>query len=108
MAKDPDIESALSDLMAQEGIPRRRRIQRLRDLIESKDLSAVSKGLDMSWKLEGAYAPERQIIEVDHVQLQVDLHKAIEALRKQQGLEPGAELTNIPKLTDPNIIDAEA
>jgi hypothetical protein len=59
MAKDPDVEQALSDIMAQEAIPRRRRIQRLRDLIESKDLTAVSKGLDMSWKLDGSYAPEK-------------------------------------------------
>lgn len=86
LAKDPDIEAALSDLMSQEGIPRRRRIQRLGDLIESNDLSAVSRGLDMSWKLEGAYAPERVSIEVDHVQLVVDLHKAIEAMKKEQDI----------------------
>ena len=61
MAKDPDIEQALSDIMAQEAIPRRRRIQRLRDLIESKDLSAVSRGLDMSFKLDGSYSPEKHI-----------------------------------------------
>jgi len=101
MAKEPDIEKALSDIMAQEGIPRRRRIQRLRHLIESQDLSAVSRGLDMSWKLEGAYAPERVNIEVDHRQLVVDLGKACEALRKEQGLEPG----EIPKLAGPNVID---
>ena len=105
MQKDPDVTLALTDLMAQEAIPRRRRIQRLRDLIESKDLSAVSRGLDMSWKLEGAYAPERVNIEVDHRTLVVDLGKAIEALRKEQGLPPGAELKDIPKLSDPDVID---
>lgn len=60
MAKDPDVEQALCDIMAQEAIPRRRRVQRLRDLIESKDLTAVSRGLDMSWKLDGSYAPENK------------------------------------------------
>ena len=105
MQKDPDVTLALTDLMAQEAIPRRRRIQRLRDLIESKDLSAVSRGLEMSWMLEGAYAPERVNIEVDHRHLVVDLGKAIEALRKEQGLEPGAELKDIPKLSDPDVID---
>lgn len=59
MAKDPDISTALSDVMSQEGIPKRRRIQRLGDLIESNDLSAVSRGLDMSWKLDGSYVPDR-------------------------------------------------
>ena len=65
MAKDPDIELALADIMAQEAIPRRRRVQRLRDLIESKDLSAVSRGLDMSWKLDGSYSPEKHDVIVD-------------------------------------------
>ena len=101
MQKDPDVTLALTDLMAQEAIPRRRRIQRLRDLIESADLSAVSRGLDMGFRLEGAYAPERVNIEVDHRQLVVDLGKACEALRKEQGLEPG----EIPKLAGPNVIE---
>ena len=33
----------------------------MRDLIESKDLSAVSRGLDMSFKLDGSYSPEKHI-----------------------------------------------
>ena len=36
LSKDPDIQLALADLMAQEEIPRRRRIRRLRDLIEKQ------------------------------------------------------------------------
>jgi predicted transcriptional regulator len=80
MAKDPDIGQALSDIMAQEAIPRRRRIQRLRDLIESQDLSAVSKGLDMSWKLDGSYAPEKidvvgQIASVHALIMEIKEHK---------------------------------
>ncbi len=67
MMKDPDVSQALSDLMAQEGIPQRRRVQRLKHLIECNDLTAVSKGLDMSWKLDGSYAPER------HVNLNIDV-----------------------------------
>lgn len=64
MAKDPDVTAALEDIMSQEGIPRRRRIQRLKDLIESNDLSAVSRGLDMSWKLDGSYVPEKLDVNV--------------------------------------------
>ncbi|MCX5825639.1 MAG: terminase small subunit [Deltaproteobacteria bacterium] len=96
MAKEPDIATALADIMAQEGIPLRRRIKRVRDLIESADLSAASRGLDMSFKLDGAYAAEKIQVQVDHVQLKVDLNKAIEALRKEQGLEPGAKIIDIP------------
>ena len=61
LSKDPDVQVALSDLMAQEEIPRRRRIQRLKDLIESKDPSVVSKGLDLSWRLDGSYAPQKRL-----------------------------------------------
>jgi hypothetical protein len=97
MAKELEITTALSDIMAQEAIPRRRRIQRLRDLIESQDLSAVSRGLDMSWKLEGAYAAEKVLVAVDFPQMQVDLAKACDAMRAEGG--------DFPKLNDPNIID---
>ena len=97
MAKEQDITTALADIMAQEGIPLRRRIQRVRDLIESADLSAASRGLDMSFKLDGAYAAEKIQVQVDHVQLKVDLDKAIEALRKEQGLQSG-EVIDIPKV----------
>jgi len=57
LMKDPDIGMAIQDLMAQEGITRRRRVQRLRDMIESKDLSIAGRGLDMGFKLAGDYAP---------------------------------------------------
>ena len=43
MSKEPEIEVALADIMASEGIPKRRRIQRLRDLIESRVLAAAKK-----------------------------------------------------------------
>jgi hypothetical protein len=45
--------------MHQVGIGRRRRIERLRDLIEANDLGIVAKGLDMANKLTGDYAPEK-------------------------------------------------
>jgi len=84
MAKDPDVAAALTDIMSQEGISRRRRIQRLRDLIESKDLTAVSKGLDMSWKLDGSYAPEKLDVmgQMASVLATVAEIRALEAERK--------------------------
>jgi len=106
LMQDPDVKVAINDLMAQEKIPLRRRIQRLRDMIECPDLSIAGKGLDMSFKLSGSYAAEKVEVQVDHRVLQLDLNKAIEALRKEQGLEPG-EAIDIPKMKDPNIIDAE-
>lgn len=54
----------------------------MRGLIESKDLSAVSKGLDMSWKLYGSYAAEKVQVSVDYPQLQVDLHAVCERMKE--------------------------
>ena len=59
LSRDPDINLAIQDLLAQKGIPKRRRIQRLRDMIECADLSIAGKGLDLSFKLAGDYTPER-------------------------------------------------
>jgi len=59
LMRDPDIGHAIQDLMHTEGIGRRRRIQRLRDMIECPDLSVAGKGLDMSFKLTGDYAPQQ-------------------------------------------------
>ena len=56
---DPDVNLAIADLLAQEGIPKRRRVQRLRDMIECPDLAIAGRGLDMGFKLAGDYAPQQ-------------------------------------------------
>ncbi len=66
LMKDPDINKAIHDLMYSEGLGKRRRIQRLRDMIECQDMSAVGKGLDMSFKLAGDYSPEKFEVISDH------------------------------------------
>jgi len=66
--QDPDVRLALSDLMAQEGLGRRNRIKRLKDMIFSEDFPSVGRGLDMSFKLDGSYAPEEvHVIQYDPV-----------------------------------------
>jgi hypothetical protein len=59
LMQDPDIQAAIHDLMHQTGIGRRRRIERLRDMIESNDLSVVGRGLDMANKMTGEYVQEQ-------------------------------------------------
>ncbi len=56
--KDPDTNTAIQDLLHQEGIGRRYRIQRLKKVIDAADLGISSKGLDMSFKLTGEYGQE--------------------------------------------------
>jgi len=77
MAKEPDIALAVADLMSQEGIPRRRRIQRLATLIESNDLSIVSRALEQSWRLDGSLAPEKHLhVNVDIAPVDLSRYKS--------------------------------
>ena len=64
LANDPDVSTAINNLMHQEGIGRRYRVKRLRDVINAADLGIVSKGLDMASKLTGDYAPEKLDVNV--------------------------------------------
>jgi hypothetical protein len=99
MSKEPEIETALADIMASEGLTRRRRVQRLKALVESKDLGAASRALDMSFKLDGSYVTEKPFIQVDFKQMQVDVDKAIDAM-----IEAGL----MPRIKDPEAIDIES
>jgi len=96
MQKEPDIREALSDLMAQEGIPRRRRIQRLRDLIESKDMTAASRGLDMSFKLDGSYAPEK----IDMQAQMAETHQLLFLIKEYKKAKKAGEDINLPALPE--------
>ncbi len=59
LSHDPDVSEAITDLMHQEGIGRRVRVKKLKDVINAADLGIASKGLDMANKLSGDYAPEK-------------------------------------------------
>jgi predicted transcriptional regulator len=52
--RDEDMHVALGDLLAQEGIGRRRRVQRMAELIESRDTSAVCRMLELAAKMDGS------------------------------------------------------
>lgn len=95
MLKDPDVKLALCDLMAQEGIGRRRRIQRLRDLIESNDLSAVSSGLNIAGKMAGDFIERVEVDVVDVRQLSMSFSEALQAMRESsrtaRDITPGVD-----------------
>jgi len=60
MAK-PEIKMSITELMEHCGIDKPYRIRRLKQVIDSSDLNIAHKGLDMSFKLDGSYAPEKHI-----------------------------------------------
>jgi predicted transcriptional regulator len=57
----PDIQMSITELMEHCGIDRHYRIRRLKNIIDSSDLNIAHKGLDMSFKLDGSYAPEKHL-----------------------------------------------
>lgn len=64
LMKEPDVATAISDLLAQEGLSKRARIKRLSEVVNAKDLAIASRGLDLSWKLDGSYAPTQVDVQV--------------------------------------------
>jgi hypothetical protein len=65
----PEIQMSITELMEYCGIDRPYRIKRLKNIIDCSDLNVAHKGLDMSFKLDGSYAPEKhQIYSLNFVQ----------------------------------------
>jgi predicted transcriptional regulator len=56
-----EIEMSITELMSYCGIDKPYRIRRLKQIIDSSDLNVAHKGLDMSFKLDGSFAPEKHL-----------------------------------------------
>lgn len=57
----PEIQMAIDELMDYHGIDRSYRIKRLGDHVRHVDPVVSLKALDLSWKLDGSYAPLKNI-----------------------------------------------
>ncbi len=55
LVRKPEVQQAIADLMAQEGIDRRYRVRKLAEHINNSDPMVSLKALDQSWKLDGSY-----------------------------------------------------
>lgn len=60
MQKD-DIKIAIYELLQIFGLTKGYRINKIRQLIDHPDPNISLKSLDMSWKLDGSYAPEKNL-----------------------------------------------
>jgi len=60
MGRD-DIQKAVSELMHEEGLTKRSRVQVLKKHVYAKDPNISLKALDQSWKLDGAYTEVHEI-----------------------------------------------
>jgi hypothetical protein len=73
LMKQPDIQIAVSELMQEVGLTRRYRVQKLKSCIDHPDPNVTLKGLDQSWKLDGAYIDNH-----------VHVHASYEDIKREQ------------------------
>jgi hypothetical protein len=87
--KDPDVKTAIKDLLASEGLTRRYRIRRLKDHINNRDPNVSLKGLDMSFRLDGGYAPEKHMVAtVSYQEISKARQENIEKMKSLVSLDP--------------------
>lgn len=91
LSKDPDIKTAIADLMNIHGAGKSARIKKLADHIHHRDANVSLKALDQSFKLDGSYTAEkheytyeykdvsRELAEVNRQLAELDEKKAINA-----------------------------
>ena len=56
-----DINTAISDLLADTGLTMRYRLNKIRENVDHPNADVVHKFLDMSFKLDGSYSPEKSV-----------------------------------------------
>ena len=103
LMQDPDIKLAVSDLLAQVGMTKRRRAELLSDHAESPDRAASLKSIDLMYKLEGAYAAEEKVITVDVNVLTASLQEVTERMMKlgffnADVIDLTPEIENVPAI----------
>ncbi len=87
VSKREDIQLAIEEILLQEGMGRRRRIQRLKDHMEQdKDRTASLKSIDIANKMDGVYVEKSVSVEVDYNELVRDLAE-IQSTREKMETE---------------------
>ena len=71
LMKDPDIGRAIQEVMAEEGLTRRHIVKRLKWLVDHLDGNIVAKGIDITNRLTGDYAPEKRDIRSVNAHLRI-------------------------------------
>lgn len=79
-----DVNTAISVLLAEEGLTRRYRVQKLKGHVDNLDPGISLRALDQTWRLDGEYAAEKHV----HLVSYADLTRNAEELRaKRKKLE---------------------
>ena len=83
-----DIQTAVAELMQEEGLTRRYRVQKLKGHIDHPDPNISLKGLDQSWKLDGAYTEKHVHVHATYEDMTKNLAE-IQKKRRQLEVELG-------------------
>ena len=91
LMQKPDIQTAVAELMQEEGLTRRYRVQKLKGHVDHADPNVSLKALDQSWKLDGAYTEEHVHVHMsyeDMVKNNDEINAKIKAFEKKYGILP--------------------
>ena len=83
-----DIQTAVAELMQEEGLTRRYRVQKLKGHIDHPDPNVSLKGLDQSFKLEGLYTEKHVHVHANYEDLTRNAAE-LRAMRKELEAELG-------------------
>jgi phage terminase small subunit len=104
LMQKPDIQTAVAELMQEEGLTRRYRVQKLKGHIDHPDPNVSLKGLDQSWKLDGAYTEKHVHVHTTYGDLMKNL-KEIRAKRKELEVELGIVDAEYTEREDESVKD---
>lgn len=94
LMKKPDIQTAVSELMQEEGLTRRYRVQKLKLHVDHPDPNVSLKALDQSWKLDSAYTEKHVHVHTnyqDMVKAKEIVDQRIKAFEEKFGIRIGSD-----------------
>lgn len=94
----PEIQMAINELMDYHGLTKSYRIQKLKTHVDHRDPNVSLKSLDMSFKLDGSYAPEKHVnLTISYEDIQAEMKEIEDCLR-----ERGIDIKAISEIIDGN------
>ena len=84
----PEIKIAIDDLLDYHGLTKSYRVQKIRQHVDHNDPNVSLKALDMSFKLDGTYAPEKHQVVSASIQITPEMRENMRRALREAGLIP--------------------
>ena len=103
LMKQSDIQTAVSEIMQQEGLTRKYRVQKLKTHVDNRDPNVSLQALDQTWKLDNSYSETHvHAINIDEI---IERRKSLEQA-SQEAQERRAVL--LAKLAEAKAAEGQA